>query len=450
MLDLPASALDIAALVRRRALGSVELCRHYLDNIARVNAELSAFVELHEERALEEARRADYELSRRPADPPVFCGLPTGIKDHENLRFCFSRVGSRALSWVYSPFDGAVASACRRAGFVFFGKLATSELTILAFVDNQIHPPTRNPIDTTRYSGGSSGGSGAAVGADMIPIAPGSDGGGSIRIPAAFCGLVGFKASRGALPHPYGAFDRARISSTGPLARTVRDAAAFLDVLAGRPHHRDRPADGSFLAGYERRPKGLRVGLLSRSPLVAVDPEVDRAVRTAASKLEALGHRVEELTPVQGEVDEFIPLMARMVRNVPLPPFASRLLEPTTRWMREHGARVTNADAILRQQHLQARVDAAFGDMHALITPTVAMGPPRVGAFRGLDGEGVFRQAAPIGAFTALFNASGHPAVTLPAGRSREGWPIGVQLVARRGSDRDLLGLAAALEEALR
>ncbi len=446
--DLPASALGTAALLRRGALSSTELTRHHLDVVARRNPELGSFVEVHAGRALRAAARADARL-RAGGALPAFLGLPIGIKDHEHLRGHFTRVGSRAFRWVLLPVDGPVARACRAGGFVFLGKLATSEFAILPFIHTALHPPARNPWQPEHYAGGSSGGSAAAVAAGMLPIAPGSDGGGSIRIPASFCGLVGVKAGRGGLPHPYDAIDRVRISAIGPLAHSVRDAAAMMDVLDGRALHTDTPAPGSFLEACARPPAPRRIRLLRRSPLTAVDPAVDACVVRAARALEALGHHVEEGEPLAGDVDEFVPLMARMVANIPLLPFAERRLQPTTRWMRGLGKRVSQAEALACRDALAARVLAWFGDADAWITPTVGQPAPRVGGFEGLDGEGMFRAAAAIGAFTAPFNVSGQPASSLPAGRSSSGLPIGVQVVGRPGGDRDLLALSAVLEAAL-
>lgn len=453
MQDLPQSALAIAALVRQRQVSALELTRHYLKVVASRNPRIRAFVEVHEDRALRAARRADEEAQRLHGVKawPTFLGLPTGIKDHENLAFHFSRVGTKAFGFVYAPFDGYVAKACRRAGFVFFGKLATSELTILPFIDVPLHPPTRNPLVDDRYAGGSSGGSGAAVASGMLPIAPGSDGGGSVRIPASFCGLVGLKPSRGGIPHPYGAFDRALISNIGPLAKTVRDAAAMTDVLSGNGTLADQPAADSFLAACEEAPKKLRVRVLTESPLVAIHPEILLSVNAAAKTLEDLGHHVDTARgqAIRGDIEDFLPLMARMVANVPILPFTQRHLQPTSLWMRKRGQAITQARAIEAGKALAARVDEWFGDTDVWLTPTVAIPPPLVGSFSQTDGEALFHAAAPIGAFTAPFNVSGHPAITIPAGRSTDGWPIGVQLVMPRGADRRLLALAAALEAAL-
>ena len=448
MEELAGSALALAARLRRRELSSEEVMRHHLGVIERDDPALQAFVEIAPERALRAARAVDARL-RRGDEPGLFAGLPTGIKDHEHLRFMRTRAGSRALRWAWIPFDGYVARACRSAGMIPIGKLSTSELTILPYVHTDLAPPTRNPRASTRYAGGSSGGSAAAVAAGMLPVAPGSDGAGSIRVPAAFCGLVGVKPGRGTLPHEHPYVDRGAMSSVGPLAHTVRDAAALCDVLAGRPEHSERPRTGSFLAACDERPRALRVRLGLTTPLSPIDSEIAAAVRRVATTLEAMGHRVDEGGPFEGTVDEFIPLMARMVASVPLPPLTTGLLQPTTRFMREVGARTPHWEAARSQREIERRVLGWFGDADAWLFPSSPVLAPEVGAYEGLGGEATFRAIAPIGAFTAVFNISGQPAASLPAGRSATGVPIGAQLVFPRGGDHALFALAASLEEAL-
>jgi amidase len=425
------SALDLAARLRRRELSSVELVRHCLDTIRRDNAGLGAFVAVAEDRALREARRADDRLAR--GDRAPFLGVPVGIKDIDHARGHVTRMGSRAFGWLYAPVDGLITRACRRAGFVVLGKLATSELAILPIIDE---PPARNPHLREHYAGGSSGGSAAAVAANMIPIAPGSDGGGSIRIPASFCGLVGWKTSRGALPNPYRTFDTIGLSVIGPIARTPRDAAALGDVLAGAAW---------FAGACDDRVPALRVRVATRSPLVDVDPEVADTTITVARRLAAAGHTVEDAAPIEGSIDEFLPIMAHMVARVPLALGLARRVQPSTRWLHGVGRAVSPEAYRAAAERLAGRVLAWFGDADVVVTPTVGILPPRVGAFAGLSGEDTFRAAAPIGAFTAPFNVSGQPAISIPAGRARSGLPIGVQLVGRPGADRLLLALAEAL-----
>ena len=432
------SALELAGRLRRREVSSVELVEEAIARIRARDGELGAFVEVAARRALLQARRADALLAKKGPHAP-FLGIPTGIKDHEPVRGLGTRLGSRAFRWVISPIDGYVARACRRAGFVLLGKTACSELTILPYAHGTLHRPSRNPHDLSRYSGGSSAGAAAAVAANLIAIAPGSDGGGSIRIPAAFCGLVGVKPSRGAVPNPYGMLDPIGLSSLGPLAHSVRDAAALLDVLAERP-------TGAFARACEMTVPKLRVRVLTEPPLanVTTAPAHAAAARAAARRLEQLGHTVSDAPRLTGELERFLPLMARMVARVPLLPIMERSLEPTTRWLRAQGRGVTLSDVRAVADSLARDIDAWFGDADLVVTPTTAQPPPAVGSFADLDGEATFRAAAALGAFTAPFNVTGQPALSMPFPTT--GLPIGVQLVARRGADHLLLAVAASLE----
>jgi amidase len=220
----------------------------------------------------------------------------------------------------------------------------------------------------------------------------------------------------------------------------VRDAAAMIDTLALHP-------DGSFARAVDGHVPALRVKILLRSPLADVDvaPEHAAAATAVGKRLAELGHGVAEATPFVGQLDEFLPIMARMVARVPLLPGMVRLLEPSTQWLRERGRGVTRGDVVAVGERLSRDVLGWFGDADIVVSPTVAQPAPKVGTYSGLDGEGVFRTAATLGAFTAPFNVSGQPAISIPWGTTAGGLPIGVQLVGRRGSDRQLLALAARL-----
>jgi amidase len=237
------------------------------------------------------------------------------------------------------------------------------------------------------------------------------------------------------------------MSSIGPLSLDLRDGAALLDVLAG---HYSSTVKGPWSKACDTAPRPLKLKLCVTSPITAVDPEVAAAVKRAAVLLEQLGHRVEEGTPLVGSVEEFLPLMSRMVKGVPVLPWAEKNLQPTTRWMREEGRKVSRSQLFEATRALEAKVLKWFGDADAWVLPVCAKTAPKVGEFAGLDGPGVFHAVVPLGAFTAPFNASGQPAVSLPAGSSSAGLPIGVQLVGRPGQDLALMSLAAQLEPALR
>jgi amidase len=430
------TALELAERLRRREVSAVELAEQAIAAIRARDGEIGAFVEVAARRALLQAKRADAQLARR-GPHPRFLGVPTAIKDHEPVRGLGTRLGSRAFRWVISPIDGYVARRVREAGFVILGKTACSELTILPFAHGT--RPTRNPHDVSRYAGGSSAGAAAAVAAGMLAIAPGSDGGGSIRIPAALCGLVGVKPSRGALPNPAAFFDPIGISVIGPLATSVRDAAAMLDVLA------ERPGD-AFARACDAQVGALRVKLLVEAPLAGVTTAHAHAAAAAdvARALERIGATVTDAPRLDGDLDRFLPLMARMIARVPLLPIMERSLEPSTRWLRAQGRGVTLGDVRAIADSLTRQIDAWWGDADVVVTPTVAQPAPQVGAFAHLDGEATFRTAAALGAYTAPFNVTGQPAISLPW-RST-GLPIGVQLVARRGADHRLLALAQRLQ----
>src|SRR5690349_8286044 len=218
-----ASALELARRVRARELSAEELARAYLARIERIDPQVSAFTHVLARAAIADARRKDAALARgRAPDPlPPFWGVPVAVKDLNFVRGSFTRLGSRAFRLFYSPFDDKVVQQLRLGGFVILGKVSTAELGALPVTEPDIHPPTRNPWDLGVTPGGSSGGSAAAVAAGLVPIAQGSDGAGSIRIPSALCHLYGIKPSRGRVVDPYGRPDADQIATCGPIARSV-------------------------------------------------------------------------------------------------------------------------------------------------------------------------------------------------------------------------------------
>ena len=452
-------ATEQARLLRRRELSALELTTAALTRIARENPRLWAFVEVMEARARRDAVGRDREIARahqrgEAGRLPPFCGVPTAVKDLNFIRGAGTRFGSRSSPWYlprrWSPVDDRTAAQLRRGGFVFLGKLATSEFGALPVTEPDIHPPTRNPWKPEYSAGGSSGGSAAAVASGMISVAQGSDGAGSIRIPSAFCGIYGLKPSRGRVANAYGQPDRTLMYTCGPLARCVDDAAAMLDVMAGvalgKPHWLGRPPI-SFAQAARQPPRRLKIKLTTRAPIdTSVHPEWVAATIAAAKCLADAGHEVEEGTLQAGTVDEFIPLYQHTLASVP----AGRIevLQPATRWLVEEGRKVSVAQARRIFSVLRHRVHAWVGDADVIVTPTVFGPPPRVGAWSGLDGEAAFRAAAEYGAFTAVFNLSGQPGASVPVGLSTEGFPVGVQVVGRETRDDWVLAVSRQLEEA--
>jgi amidase len=432
------SAIEQGTLVRSGALSSEELTEIYLNRIAELDHELNSFVQVLGDDAIRAARKAD----RDKAPPGArFHGVPIGIKDLNAVRGSFLRMGSKAFSRLLSPADDLVVARLRRAGFIIVGKTATSELGALPVTEPDTHPPTRNPWDKSVTPGGSSGGAGAAVAADLIPIAQGSDGGGSIRIPASLCGLVGFKPTQGLVDNPFGMTDPDIIWTCGPMGRSVADVVALLDVMTNPPAGR---------AGYfeeSRRPlKRLRVCVATDTHVVATEPQIRAETMRVAKMVEALGHDVEERPTLTGlSIEEFIPIWQKNILRAPV--FDWSETQKLTQWLAQGGKGLDTADVAAKVEAMAARVLALFGDADLWVLPTISVSPLPIGALDALPPQEAFYLAAHLGAFTAPFNVSGQPAISLPVGLGPKGHPIGVQLVGRRGEDTTVLALARALEE---
>lgn len=446
------TALEQAALVRSGDLSSEELVRFYLDRIARHESgpqPLGAFVQVLGARALREARVKD--RARRGGQPlPPFHGVPIGIKDLNLVAGARSRFGSRAWRYLWSPLDDRTVAQLRRGGFVILGKLATSEFGAMPVTETDLHPPARNPWDPMCSPGGSSGGSGAAVAAGLLPLAQGSDGGGSVRLPSSFCGLYGIKPSRGRLQNAFGIPDRNILYTDGPLARTVGDAAAMLDVMAGvsvgKPHWAPPPPRPFAQLALERSGP-LRIRFATESKLTRTDPEVSAAVLRGVRALEALGHQVEEAELPEGTIAEFLPLWQRLISGVPL--VRRSLLQPITRWLAEEGSKHDARAMGALYQTLRDRFLNWFGDADLWVTPTSPHPPPLLGAYANRPPREAFFEAAELGVFTAPFNITGQPAASVPIGFTGKGLPIGLQLAGRPLADATVLQVSRQLEEAL-
>lgn len=456
---LALSAVEQARAIRRGELGSEELVRGYLERILRADHRLSSFVSVFERQAREAARRRDQEANKarrggRQEELAPFHGVSIGVKDLNLVRGTRARFGSAGMRVPLAPMDDKTTAQIRRGGFVILGKLATSEIGAMPVTEPDIHPPTRNPWNVEHSSGGSSGGSGAAVAAGFLPIAQGSDGAGSIRIPSCFCHLVGLKPSRGRVANAFGLRDQDILYSDGPIARSVGDAAALLDLLAGETagkRHWAPPPPRRFAELAEQAPKRLRVRVARTSPLSAVDPEIDAAVTRVAKALADLGHDVEEGATPEATLEDFLPLWQHMIASTPLIDW--RRVQPITRWLYEAGRGLRARDVRARHLALELKMERWFGaHVDLWVSPTVPRLPPRVGEFRvapGGDPAEAFGRAAAIGAFTAAFNVCGYPAASYPAGVSTSGLPIGVQLAGRAWQDATVLAVARSLEHVL-
>ena len=456
---LQQSALAQGAMIRAGRLSSEELTALYVRRIETLDDKTHAFVEVMADEALRAARKAD---RAHAPDGALFYGVPIAIKDLNAVRGTFLRMGSRAFPRFLTPADDLVVARIRRAGFIIVGKTATSELGALPVTEPDIHPPTRNPWDLGVTPGGSSGGAGAALAAGLVPIAQGSDGGGSVRIPASFCGVVGFKPSRGVVENPFGMDLPDIVWTCGPMAHSVEDAAALLDVMAKAapapsallegastsPAAGASPRGASFLELCRRKVRPLRIRCATSVHIVATTDEIRAATERAAGILAELGHQIEFQPSLSGvEIDEFLPVWQELIANVPVSDWA--LTQPLTRWLGEQGKKLQRREVAAVIASISERVFALCGDADMWLTPTVAVPPFPIGAMKDLVPLDTFRRAAQLGAFTAPFNVSGQPAMSVPAALSNAGHPIGVQLIGKSRDDATVLALGCALAERL-
>jgi amidase len=342
---------------------------------------------------------------------------------------------------------------------VSLGKTTTPEFGSPCYTEPDNAPPARTPWDLERMAGGSSGGAAAAVAAGLVPVAQGSDGGGSIRIPASCCGLVGLKPSRGRVSGAPMYGDPVGLSTAGPLARTVRDAAAMLDVMAG-PAVGDPawapPEATSFLAVCDRPPGQLRVARFV-APVIAdarVHPSVVEAYEDASRLLASLGHDVEEVdVPVPPEaVATFETCWAVLTALSVPPPGTEHLLRPLTRWLRARGEAVSGPEfglAVGELRRVAARALHALAPYDAVLTPTLAQPPLRIGEIRDdADPARDFENQKAFTPWTSAWNLTGMPAVSLPLHVTADGLPVGVMIAARPAQEALLLSLAAQVEAA--
>jgi amidase len=455
------TALEQAAAVRAREASPTELVEHALARIGALDAALGAFVTVTPERALDAARRAE-RLLRRGGDLPPLLGVPTAIKDLNNTAGVRTTFGCTVFADFVPEVDDAVVTGLAAAGTISLGKTNTPEFGFPCYTDNDLAGPARCPWDPTRLAGGSSGGAAVAVAVGMLPFAQGSDGGGSIRIPASINGLVGIKPSRGRVSNAPLGSDVTGLGTNGPLARTVRDAAAMLDAMAG-PVTGDAswappPPPGETFLGYADRPVGrLRIGRTTESPMpgAGLDPEVTAAFDDAARLLADLGHEVVDvptglLTPDLLAAFERVWTLSGTLLPVPSDRVAE--LRPLTRELRGRGLALSARaamEALTALRLFSRRYVQATAGFDVLLAPVTTMTPRPLGWFDA-DGDGAedFERQKRYAAFTALYNVTGQPAVSLPLWWTDDGLPIGTMLVGRPADEATLIALSAQLEEA--
>ncbi len=455
------TALEQGAAVRSGEVSAAELAEHYLDRIEAANDAVGAFTVVTRGLALDMAEAAQRRLAEADGGPtPPLLGVPVPVKDLAFVAGVPCRLGSRAYDLVPAA-DDYVVSRLRQAGVVFTGKTATPEFGLPCYTETLVGPPARTPWDLERSAGGSSGGAAAAVAAGLAPAAHGSDGGGSIRIPASVCGLVGLKPSRGRVSNGPLRDPVGELPTQGSLARTVADAAALLDAMAG-PWEGDPfpapplPAGETFLSHTRREPGRLVVGRC-RTPVLAdveVHPDCVAAYDEATELLVSLGHEVVEVGPpfTHDVVPQFEAMWSVLALLTPVAPGDEDSLMPLTRWLRARGAEVSGiqlAGAVSMCRLLSRAAIQATAHCDAVLSPTLAQPPALVGGLRDDDDPWRdFDNQKRFSPFTAVYNVTGQPAVSLPLHWTAEGLPIGVMLAGRPLGEASLIALAAQLEAA--
>ncbi|MGH3341844.1 MAG: amidase [Carbonactinosporaceae bacterium] len=455
------TALEQAAAMRRREVSPVQLLDHYLERIERLDSKLGAFLTLTPELGRVQAREAEQAIRLEPDVErlPPLLGVPVPIKDLTMVEGVRATLGSRAYAEFVAPYQDHVVTKIRAAGGVIPGKTNTPEFGLPCYTENALSAPARTPWDLESSAGGSSGGAAAAVAGGLAPLAHGNDGAGSVRIPASLCGLVGIKPSRNRISNGPVFSDITGLVTHGPLARTVRDAAALLDAMSGAMPDDAvwAPAPGrTFLDHAESDPGRLRIGRFI-TPVIAeaeIHPNCVAAYEQASALLEELGHEVEDIAPPFHPelVPTFEKVWAVSSTLVPVDPALEDRLLPLTRWLRERGRGVSGTGFA---QALQAMALAsrewlrATGRYDAVLTPTLAQPPPRVGGIRDDDDPlGDFETQKRFTPFTAAYNITGQPAISVPLHWNGAGVPVGVMLAGRPAAEATLIALAAQLETA--
>ncbi|MGO1183472.1 MAG: amidase [Micrococcaceae bacterium] len=464
MSDAPRAATYPSAVELRDDLAAgrrtaVEVTEHFLTVVDEKNPHLGAFMTVTQHLALERARQLDAEHAADPRRSGPMHGLPVGFKDLTAVQGVPTTFASRVFQDAPpATQDDPLPAALRLAGAVFMGTTTTPEFGLPPHSENRLSPPARNPLDPTRTAGGSSGGAAAAVASGMLPVAPGSDGGGSIRIPAAACGIVGLKPGRGTLPTDDQRDTVRNLGVNGPLGRTTADTALLFDAMS------DPTATTGYYLDTARRAarQGIAptsIGWTTASPFhpdleITLSRGAVEALTRAVTLLSGDGHRVSELELDYrpGYHEDFRTVWTSGLAQAPLPEGAEEKMEPlaahflnlargyTPQFLAEAEQRLTDWAADTRRQLAAASI---------VLTPVLAFAPPAIGAFTAREPDDDYVYQCQFTPYTSMVNVMGLPAISVPVLTDEDGMNWSVQAIGRPGTEAQLLALAARLETLL-
>lgn len=461
------SAVELSTLIQQRELSPVELTQAIFERIERLNPKVNCFVTTLAEAAMAQAKEAEARLmSAGPGELPPLYGLPVSVKDLEETAGVRTTFGSKHYANNIPTSDATIWARLKAQGAILIGKTTTPEFGMHCVTESPLTGVTNNPWDLTRTPGGSSGGAAAAVASGFGPLATGSDGGGSIRVPSSFCGVVGLKSSRGRIPVNTRESSYESVQVVGPITRTVADSALMLNAVAG-PHPYDAmslPADGvDYLAGIaDASVKGLRVAYCADLGSGPMEPEVARLVAQAAECFDGvLGANVEIVNIQLPDVYEYFvswwgPTLDLMIRQDILPFGHLEESHPLILEFARRAEKFSAADYYHTQSVVRSQIHSAFADVFQkfdlLIWPTTSMVafPHPINALgpSHIAGVQVAEPALVNQRLTEAVSHAGFPAISVPAGFTEQGLPVGLQIAAGHGRDLAVLRAAAAFESA--
>ena len=451
------SALEQWEWLRKGDTTPSELLAHYLDRIERFNESVGALTTVTADAARERAAQLE---ALGPTAAPLW-GLPFADKDLNRRRGVRTTFGSRLFENYIPEESDEIVEVLDSAGAVSVGKSNAPEFGMPSYTESLVAPPARTPWNLDLGAGGSSGGAAVAVAAGLLPFAPGSDGGGSIRIPAAATGLVGLKPSRGRIPTGTGISSLGGLVVPGPIARTVADAAMLFDAMVSGgtyPFSLVAPSwdGGAYLNAAIRGEGRFNIGVMTSSPWddsydVTVSVEARAALDFGLRELVAIGHGVEEfaLEPDGSYGPAFRTIWQAGAATIPAEGDQLELLEPLTKWLVLSGRELTGvqlSEALLALTNFEKSVIRQFASFDVVMTPSLAMTPRPIGWYDATDGERNFAQQVQYTPWTSFANVSGLPAITLPVWMTEDGLPMGIQLIGRPGGEHTLLAIGAQLE----